>query len=135
MAQGFKSKPPANTHKAKSTTQKKLQPKDPKKGGKSPLVAVVCSPHPPLTLARAVQPARSRPRRPPQSHRASYTACVPSRTRETRPSSCNLAPCSQKNTSAHSSSIEKGIAAQALGHGKLTIMRGAAEDSKKAADK
>ncbi|GJN94538.1 hypothetical protein Rhopal_007621-T1 [Rhodotorula paludigena] len=77
MAQGFKSKPPANTHKAKSTTQKKLQPKDPKKGGKSPL----------------------------------------------------------KNTSAHSSSIEKGIAAQALGHGKLTIMRGAAEDSKKAADK
>ncbi|GAA6005825.1 uncharacterized protein JCM10292_004651 [Rhodotorula paludigena] len=91
MAQGFKSKPPANTHKAKSTTQKKLQPKDPKKG------------------ARTVAPKKA----------AAVAQGVVHR----------------KNTSAHSSSIEKGIAAQALGHGKLTIMRGAAEDSKKAADK
>ncbi|GAA5871775.1 hypothetical protein JCM8547_008139 [Rhodosporidiobolus lusitaniae] len=34
MAQGFKSKPPAAAQKAKSTTQKKLQPKDLKKGAR-----------------------------------------------------------------------------------------------------
>jgi len=38
MVQGFKAKPPANAHKNKSSTQKKQQPKDLKKGGESPLL-------------------------------------------------------------------------------------------------
>ncbi|GAA6037462.1 hypothetical protein JCM8097_008199 [Rhodosporidiobolus ruineniae] len=92
MAQGFKSKPPANAHKAKSsTTQKKLRNPDAKKG------------------QRAVPPKKQ--------------ALV------------NAANVKRKNTSSHSSSLEKGIAAQALSHGKLTIMRGAAEEVSKKDEK
>lgn len=42
---------------------------------------------------------------------------------------------SQKNTSSHATGLEKNIAAQALSHGKLTIMRKAAEEKKAATDK
>ncbi|TNY18914.1 hypothetical protein DMC30DRAFT_418396 [Rhodotorula diobovata] len=83
MVQGFKAKPPANTHKNKSSTQKKQQPKDLKKGGESLKAAAV-------------------------SHGVVH----------------------RKNTSSHATGLEKQIAAQALSHGKLTIMRKAAEEKK-----
>ncbi|GAA5877845.1 hypothetical protein JCM1840_005059 [Sporobolomyces johnsonii] len=91
MAQGnFKTKPPVNTHKAKSSTQKKQQPKDPKKGAR------VCPPKKASAVHREVV------------HR--------------------------KNTSSHAAALEKSIAVQAMSHGKLTIMRGPAEEEKKAKD-
>ncbi|GAA5820858.1 hypothetical protein JCM3770_007271 [Rhodotorula araucariae] len=90
MAQGFKAKPPANAHKQKSTTQKKQQPKDLKKG------------------ARVIPPKKSTLVAQTVVHR--------------------------KNTSSHATGLEKNIAAQALSHGKLTIMRKAAEEVKKAKD-
>ncbi|GAA6013464.1 hypothetical protein JCM10207_008858 [Rhodosporidiobolus poonsookiae] len=43
----------------------------------------------------------------------------------------NAANVHRKNTSSHSSSLEKNIAAQAMSYGKLTIMRKAAEEVKK----
>ncbi|GAA6063708.1 hypothetical protein JCM10212_004435 [Sporobolomyces blumeae] len=88
MAQGFKSKPPTNTHKAKSSTQKKQQAKDPKKG------------------ARTI---------PPKKATLVHREIV-----------------QRKNTSSHASHVEKGIAAAALSHGKLTIMRGIGEEERKA---
>ncbi|BGP51903.1 hypothetical protein JCM10450v2_007863 [Rhodotorula kratochvilovae] len=91
MAQGFKAKPPANSHKQKSSTQKKSQPKDLKKG------------------ARVIPPKKSTLVAQTVVHR-------------------------QKNTSSHATGLEKNIAAQALSHGKLTIMRKAAEEVKKQKD-
>ncbi|BGP03688.1 hypothetical protein RTG_03232 [Rhodotorula toruloides ATCC 204091] len=86
MPQSFKSKPPANAHKAKSSTQKKSQPKDPKKG------------------ARTIPPKKANLVTKQQVHR--------------------------RTTSSHASALEKEIAAQAMSHGKLTIMRKAAEEVK-----
>ncbi|CEQ42540.1 SPOSA6832_04366 [Sporobolomyces salmonicolor] len=40
----------------------------------------------------------------------------------------------RKNTSSHAAALEKSIAVQAMSHGKLTIMRGPAEEEKKAKD-
>ncbi|GAA5930040.1 uncharacterized protein JCM15063_004699 [Sporobolomyces koalae] len=88
MPQGSKLKPPANAHKTKSSTQKKQQPKDPKKG------------------ARAIPPKKAVLVQKEVVHR--------------------------RNTSSHAASIEKGIAASALAHGKLTIMRPVGEAEKKA---
>ncbi|GAA5970925.1 hypothetical protein JCM11641_004511 [Rhodosporidiobolus odoratus] len=90
MAQGFKAKPPSNHHKAKSTTQKKAQPKDPKKG------------------QRAIPPKKA--------------ALV------------SQANVKRNHTSSHASSLEKDIAARALAHGKLTVMRPSAEEAKAKAD-
>ncbi|GAA5906927.1 uncharacterized protein RHOBADRAFT_65402 [Rhodotorula graminis WP1] len=91
MVQGFKAKPPANTHKNKSTTQKKQQPKDLKKG------------------ARVIAPKKA--------------------------AAVSVGVVHRKNTSSHATGLEKNIAAQALSHGKLTIMRKAAEEKKAATDK
>ena len=95
MAQGSKPKALKNIHKAVSSTSKKIQPKDTKKGAR------VCPPKQEVLVNRAIV------------HKV--IPLLPSLFPRSFPH------FSQKNTSSHSAGLERVIATQAVTHGKLTI--------------
>lgn len=132
MPQSFKSKPPANAHKAKSSTQKKSQPKDPKKGGEYPSSCLSSLLERQLTsmahfAARTIPPKKANLVTKQQVHRVRPLPPLPPFPQS---SPCFTSSCAQRTTSSHASALEKEIAAQAMSHGKLTIMRKAAEEVK-----
>ncbi|SCV74487.1 BQ2448_8128 [Microbotryum intermedium] len=108
MAQGFKTKAPAKPK--TKTTQKKLQNKDPKKGGTSAEEETRMFNDESGHLGFV---GRDKARTIPPKKQALVAQAIVHR----------------KNTSSHHTSLEKTIATQAISHGKLTIMRSSADET------
>lgn len=116
--------------KAKSTTQKKVTPKDMKKGRKSTWLlslrfAQLDSSQFCCSIGREIPPKKEAlvARAMIQRVRCPRLCTLPAADSAAGPS------LSQKNTSSHATTLEKKIATSAISHGKLTIMRAVAETS------